>query len=79
MRYLKTSTKTYTTLKIILIFIFKYEYLCMLIHIFQTCLKISDKMKHKPKVVLDNKELENFALQIAEGMEHLEKLEIVHR
>lgn len=46
---------------------------------FKQILLISDKMKYKPKVVLDHKELENFALQIAEGMEHLEKLEIVHR
>lgn len=42
-------------------------------------MKLDPKYKQKPKAVLDNEDLEKFALQIAEGMAHLEKLGIVHR
>lgn len=37
------------------------------------------RLNCSPKAVLDHKELENFAIQIAEGMAHLEKIGIVHR
>ncbi|KAJ8971470.1 hypothetical protein NQ317_001247 [Molorchus minor] len=33
----------------------------------------------RPDPVLDHRELENFALQIATGMTHLEKLPVTHR
>lgn len=42
-------------------------------------MKIYPTFKNTPKAVLSNMELEKFALQIAEGMAHLEKLQIVHR
>lgn len=40
---------------------------------------LPEELINQAEPILDNKELENFALQIASGMSHLEKLGIIHR